>query len=833
MSRVCVIGLTVFIALTSCTDQENNDIGIIDTYDDKVPVSDTRAVAGGVAKIPCDVDTQLKDDQLHLVLWYKEGEKGMGVRIPLTPIYSFDGRDGADEAAQHWTDATSLGSRAFFNVKESPAKLTIDGVKDKDGGVYRCRVDFRKSPTRNSRVNLTVIIPPERLSVVDEKGDHIQHYILGPYSEGASLDLACIATGGRPTPRVTWWQENALLDDSWELMSERRVRNVLRVEKLQRRHLHAVFTCQASNNDLVAPISSAVTLDLNLNPLWVKILGENRPISANHTQEVKCEVVGARPAPHIRWWKGSLMLYNATQQTSSDGNRTTSTLHYVPSMEDFGEKLICKATSPFLKEPFLEDSWTLNVRHIPEITLEVGKGQNLTSIKEGDDVHLECTIRANPWVYRVAWEHNGKTLYSNVSDGVRVNNQSLIIKNVSRSHAGVYTCIASNQEGDGQSNPLVVDVKFKPVCRPGQQTVLGAARLEKTEIACEVEANPLAVNFTWKIHPGGGGEGGKSAEEKVEFDVEKTRSTAVVTPMSVTDFGQFSCWATNIIGRQQEPCVYKLIPAGRPEAVTNCTVPNDETGADGEEGELEGRMEVGCEAGFDGGLEQSFQLELYDSDSHQLLRNLTAPRPSFILDPLPAADSRRLDIQIYAFNHKGRSQNTTTLRVHNSNKAERRTAAVTVQFMPLIGAVLGIVGALVLIVLAVALAIYLKSRESTSPASKRSTPSLDSLEKNPDLIPHCNEYQASAEKDVDKLLSCPETTKPKSPFFGEKNLEVIQTESILPHTSFLHADSSTALHILHQTNDEPGQEFMTLSGGPWRRPSPSPAPSTPAAATRF
>ncbi|XP_039281570.1 LOW QUALITY PROTEIN: hemicentin-2 [Nilaparvata lugens] len=828
MSRCCVIGLTVFIAITTCSDQENNDIGIIDTYDDKVPISDTRAVAGGVAKIPCDVATQLKDDRVHLVLWYKEGEKGMGVRIPLTPIYSFDGRDGAeDEAAQHWTDTASLGSRAFFNVKESPAKLTIDGVKDKDGGVYRCRVDFRKSPTRNSRVNLTVIIPPERLSVVDENGDHIQHYILGPYSEGASLDLACIATGGRPTPRVTWWQENALLDDTWELMSERRVRNVLRVEKLQRRHLHAVFTCQASNNDLVAPISSAVTLDLNLNPLWVKILGENRPVSANHSQEVRCEVAGARPAPHIRWWKGSFLLYNATQETSSDGNRTTSTLHYIPSMEDFGEKLICKATSPFLKEPFQQDSWTLNVRHVPEITLEVGGGTNLSAIKEGDDVHLECTIRANPWVYRVAWEHNGKTLYSNVSDGVQVNNQSLLIRNVTRSHAGVYTCIASNQEGDGQSNQLLLDVKFKPVCRPGQQTVLGAARLEKTEIACEVEANPVAVNFTWEIHPGAGVNGsvgpgaGKSrdkVEDKVEFDVEKTRSTAVVTPVTTADFGEFSCWATNVIGRQLEPCVYKLIPAGRPEAVSNCTVLN----------QTEDLVVVGCSAGFDGGLGQAFQLELYDGA--QLLRNVSSAHalPHFTLQPLPAADSRRLQLRVYAFNHKGRSP-YVTLQLLNSNHAERRTAAVTVQFMPLIGAVLGIVGALVLIVVAVALAIYLKSRESAAPASKRSTPSLDSLEKNPDIIPQCNEYQTSAEKDVDKLLSCPETTKPKSPFFAEKNLEVIQTESILPHTSFIHADSSSALHILHQT-DDPGQEFMTL--GPWRHPhlttsaTPSPATST-------
>ncbi|KAK1137685.1 hypothetical protein K0M31_002182 [Melipona bicolor] len=69
---------------------------------------------------------------------------------------NYDARNRQFGKAKLWSASHFWGERASFRASP-PAQLTIRDLRESDQGVYRCRVDFRNSPTRNLKVNFTVI----------------------------------------------------------------------------------------------------------------------------------------------------------------------------------------------------------------------------------------------------------------------------------------------------------------------------------------------------------------------------------------------------------------------------------------------------------------------------------------------------------------------------------------------------------------------------------------------------------------------------------------------------------------------------------------------------
>ncbi|KAL7017506.1 hypothetical protein ACKWTF_010402 [Chironomus riparius] len=726
--------------------------------DEATVVRKVEAVIGKYGHLSCNLTSDIRDDRIALVIWYKEGKT--------TPIYSYDARDSnaIDGGSHHGMNSDG---KYYFNTSSlNPASFAIANLTADDEGTYRCRVDFHRSPTKNTKVQLYVIVPPDNILILNELNRHISHYILGPYNEGSSINLTCISQGGRPQPKLTWWHNNQLLDTvDITRLSDKKVRNVLYLKNLDRKNLLSSYTCQSSNNNLTDPITSSVMIDLNLRPLSVKIMKDLKFMSTKQKYNLKCEVRGSRPAPKISWWLGSTMLTNTSEMMLKDGNATGSVLTFIPNIEDQGKFLSCRAENPQIPDSGVEDGFKLNLHHEPLIKLELGTNPVVegNTVGEGADVYFECNIKANPPVYRVAWKHNENDLHNNPQEGIIIRNQSLVLQNISRVRLGEYVCIASNSEGDGYSQPVQLNVLYAPICRPGLPQTYSVDRGEIANIKCEVESNPMAHDFRWKFN--------SSFADFTELQTsDDVKSILDFKPQSENDYmGTVLCWGINSIGMQTEPCVFQVVPAGKPEPLSNCTVVN----------QTQNSFQVLCVEGDDGGFPQDFVAELYYAREKYITNSISSRVPIFDLKGLNPG--QEYDIVLSAINKKGRSS-SYVISAYTLKMPEKHTdlaLSVTTALMQKREILMMVAGSVIgIIVIALLITIVAKMRGTRRLESKAmvasSLPSLpsandnescgnldqhqhylhqespDSSDKNPDIIPHTTleEWQEANQKQI-------------------------------------------------------------------------------------
>ncbi|XP_048510845.1 neural cell adhesion molecule 2 isoform X2 [Athalia rosae] len=584
-----------------------------------------------------------------------------------------------------------------------PAELGIDNVKEEDAGLYRCRVDFQIGQTRNSKVNLTVIVPPHKIQILDDAGV-LQNPFVGPYSEGETLQLFCDVYGGKPTPSVVWYQNNEIKSNQTENLhyndGEKRVRSEIKISNLRRGDVGSQVTCVATNNNKSIPLQASIQVDMNFGPLDVKIVAANQPLSAGRRYDLMCKTSGSRPQATVTWWRNGQRLESFKESTSNDGNTTTSILSFMATKADAGKHLSCRAENPTIGSGPIEDGWTLEIRYVPETQIQLGASLNPGAIREGTDVYFDCLIKAEPAVYKVEWRHQGKTLHHNVGLGIIISNQSLVLQGVDRKSAGNYTCVAYNGEGDGESSPFYLNVMFAPTCEPNQTRVHGVAKQEKANISCQVDANPPEVQFRWTFN--------NSAEsiDVAAGHIARAGTLSIVsyTPMTELDYGTLLCWATNHVGSQRVPCVYHIIAAGRPDMVHNCTTSNTSTNS----------FSVRCTEGFNGGLQQSFLLEVRESNSQDLHANLSSPVPRFSVTDLESG--ALYQACIYAYNDKGRSEamvvQAGTLRLPEKQlTSESDRPQQHIKLTPMLSVMIGVVAALVIV--AIVVMIVLRIQHST------------------------------------------------------------------------------------------------------------------------
>ena len=210
-------------------------------------------------------------------------------------------------------------------------------------------------------------------------------------------------------------------------------------------------------------------------------------------------------------------------------------------------------------------------------------------------------------------------------------------------------------------------------------------------VTCRVEASPEPDVFRWAFN---------TSSEMVDIPQSRTlnkklSSVVAYTPQSHLDFGSLLCWAINDVGSQRDPCVFQVVPAAPPEPVFNCSVWNNATAA--------GSVVVSCQSGWDGGLQQSFSLEIRKNTMGRVVASLRNHQsPYFTVTGL--APGTEYHMTIIASNSQGDSEAYSLFHLTPIDIAEKRLSADAANgsqsagdfltSVPVLSVILGLSGAL-------------------------------------------------------------------------------------------------------------------------------------------
>ncbi|XP_040568747.1 roundabout homolog 1 [Lepeophtheirus salmonis] len=583
-------------------------------------------VVGASAHLPCNISAP-DDDGALLVLWYRN--------FDAQPIYSFDNRFST---TKHWSEDQSFGPRALFRDNSIYpgilSELIISNVQFEDGGYYKCRVDFRRSQTRSETLHLRIIEEPDIPSIVNQNGTALMGEI-GPFALGEALILLCTVDRGNPRPAVSWWRNGELWDDEPDPNTFDEVQqNTLVIAALDRSHHGNEFSCVARNNNVTGSPSSRVKVILRMPVLDIHLSSLPNPVTSDTSYEVLCQATGAQPLPNITWFLDSTLIQvsQVDVRVTHRENLTTSSLYFTPKMKDHGRILTCIAENELGKANATRE---LSIHFVPIVSLEMMNEKEY--VLEGEDLVLECHIKARPRVWRVIWYHNGKEVQPNGDRVVIPEEGTLLLRNVTKERSGDYLCSATNVEGDGFSKIVKISVYYKPVCRDARIAksidYINDGRDEVTTISlgCGVDAKPEVKRYRWLVN---------SSDSESVFEIPSAENSMTFSNYKSTTGaktrGQVLCWASNEIGEQGAPCIFHVVPIGAPHPPTNCKIRNHTAST----------IVVSCAPGFNGGLTQHFIMEVYetaqnnsqiliatnwtDSSDRLIVRGLT-PESNYIL----------------------------------------------------------------------------------------------------------------------------------------------------------------------------------------------------------
>uniref|UniRef100_A0A8C9YCJ4 B-cell receptor CD22 n=1 Tax=Sander lucioperca TaxID=283035 RepID=A0A8C9YCJ4_SANLU len=403
--------------------------------------------------------------------------------------------------------------------QEQTHQYVVERIQPEDRGSYTCSATNTVGTGTSGSLLITVEYGPWNTTIrnVDKK-----------VKVGSSLAFYCF-TDANPAPlSYSWYRYNMKKPtDSSKWRSKNSKEEVIYLDRVERAD-EACYMCNATNEistghdsePVYPPTEPMLTMDTELREdqlITISCTVESFPLSTLYLTRTSESKPQSSELLFTQLWPDNTLHHKFNVTSTHTGVYTCSATNSEGS----------KTSKPT----------TLVVKYRPkDVTV---KAEPALIVNENKSLTLRCSAQSHPPVTSVTWMKTTDGKSEIIRKGL-----TFILKSVSPSDSGLYSCAANNGIGTGNSQKAEVKVKYAPkhtnITRAAEQQQPDGTR--SVELSCSSHSYPPVTQYSWyKI--------------KAEEGDEKVSNHQTYTVYS-NEPGSYYCIAKNEINQRKSDPVH-------------------------------------------------------------------------------------------------------------------------------------------------------------------------------------------------------------------------------------------------------------------------------------
>ncbi|PAA59987.1 hypothetical protein BOX15_Mlig017207g2 [Macrostomum lignano] len=444
--------------------------------------------------------------------------------------------DGSSRANVIWfkDDQPIPSTSEIYRLTDSDQTLMIISPTRDESGAFQCQL-INEAGSVSKTYQVIVQVAPR----------FPRDFIAGPETKSHRLndaaELDCPAQGN-PEPRITWIKNGIRLsvdDPRYQFLENGRR---LRIRQVSLDDA-STFSCEASN--MAGEVTKTYDLQVVMRPSIRRGLELVRIVEGEDIR-LRCDFK-ASPTPITVWKKDG-------RQVASDGRVQVrpETLIISRANDSDAGVYTCEVRNNI-------GSDMIRIEVVVQIKPRINaRPYQIVQAKLNYQIELDCSVTGDPRP-TIVWKKGTMPIEESANYRFNLERQRLLITNLEASHAGLYTCEATNPAGVAFAQ-FQLKIMVEPKIREVPSVVKQAFANQDVTLECQATGDPVPL-ITWQKN-------GAEIPRNDPYYRTLDSGNLHIPYVRTTDSGTFLCVAKNDAGSDTQLRMLEILE--RPTA----SVPN-------------------------------------------------------------------------------------------------------------------------------------------------------------------------------------------------------------------------------------------------------------------